>query len=109
MARLAASAPQGMALRPDSVRAETGKGTERGDAIDYAASATGTAYSVIDPASIAEQVRGLSVSDARSILEAFGTVSVTVWPDFVGTLPEDGDRIDVAVQGPSASDATDGG
>jgi hypothetical protein len=109
VARLAASAPEGMALWPDSVRAETGTGMERGDAIDYAASATGTAYSVIDPASIAERVRGLSVSEARSILEAYGTVSVTVWPDFVGTLPEDDGRIDVAVQGPSGSDATDGG
>jgi hypothetical protein len=34
---------------------------------------------------------------------------VTVWPDFVGTRPEDDGRIDVAVQGPSGSDATDGG
>jgi hypothetical protein len=32
---------------------------------------------------------------------------MTVWPDFLGTLPEDGGRIDVAVTGPSATDATD--
>ena len=94
-----------MALLPETVRTEAGNGMARGDAIDYAASATGTAYTVIDPADIVEQVRGLSVSEARSILEGYGTVSVTVWPDFLGTLPEDGGRIDVALQGPSANDA----
>jgi hypothetical protein len=34
---------------------------------------------------------------------------VTVWPDFLGTLPEDADRIDVALLGPTASDAPSDG
>jgi hypothetical protein len=108
-ARLAAEAPAGMALLADSVRTEAGSGTARGDAVDYAASATGTAYTVIDPAALAEAVRGLPVSEAQSILDAYGTVVVTVWPDFLGTLPEDGGRIEVALRGPSAGDATDDG
>jgi hypothetical protein len=108
-ARLAAEAPEGMALRPETVRTEAGTGTARGDAIDYAASATGTAYSVVDPDALAQQVRGLPVSDARSILDRYGTASVTVWPDFLGTLPEDADRIDVVLKGPSTSDAADDG
>ena len=78
-----------MALLPETVRTEAGTGTARGDVINYAASAMGTAYNVVDPDALVEQVRGLNVSEARSILEGYGTVTVTVWPDFLGTLPED--------------------
>ena len=99
-----------MALLPESVRAETGTGTERGDVIDYAASATGTAYSVIDPASLVERVRGLSVSEARSILEAYGTVTRDGLARLRGHASR-GRRTGSTspLQGPSASDATDGG
>jgi hypothetical protein len=34
---------------------------------------------------------------------------MSLWPDFLGTLPEDGGRIDVALGGPSAGDDTDDG
>ena len=98
-----------MALLPETVSTQTGAGAPRGDVVGYAASATGTAFANVDAPALIERIRGLPVPEARSILEGYGTVTLSVWPDFLGALPEDGGRIDLVLGGPSAPDETDGG
>lgn len=100
VARLARQAPAGTTLVRSSVRTEAGTGAARGDVINYAASAEGSVSRVVDREELLAEVRGLPVSEARSILERYGTASVSVWPDFLGALPDDAARIQLSIEEP---------
>ncbi|CAN5819077.1 hypothetical protein BH23CHL8_BH23CHL8_25830 [soil metagenome] len=100
VARLARQAPAGTTLVPSSLSTEAGTGTARGDVINYAASAEGAVYLMLDPDDVLAQVRGLPVSEARSILGSYGTATVTVWPEFMGSLPDDAARIQLHIEEP---------
>jgi hypothetical protein len=102
--RLAAEAPNGSALVPATITTEAGAGTARGEVIRYAAIAEGDAYVLVDPEALREEIRGLPISEARSILEEFGTATVTVWPDFLGDLPSDGGRITLDIEDPAGTE-----
>jgi hypothetical protein len=49
----------------------------------------------IDPAAIEEEIRGKSLADARSILDRYGRTELSVWPDWVGSIPTLDARVDV--------------
>ncbi len=100
--RLASQVPAGMKLDPATLRTDPGVGSVRGDEVSYAAVAHGDAYPLIDAATLLAEVRGLPISEARAILQRYGSADVSVWPDFVGNLPEDQGRISLAVEAPSA-------
>lgn len=102
--RLAAEAQVGFELVLSTISAAPGLGTARGDVIRYAAIAEGDASVVVDSVSVLEQVRGLSISEAQAILEAFGTVDVSMWPDFLGDLPADVERITLDVEEPARTE-----
>jgi hypothetical protein len=91
-----------MKLDPATLRTDPGVGSVRGDEVSYAAVAHGDAYPLIDAATLLAEVRGLPISEARAILQRYGSADVSVWPDFVGNLPEDQGRISLAVEAPSA-------
>ena len=49
----------------------------------------------IDPAAIEAEIRGKSLEDARSILDRYGRTQLSVWPDWVGTIPTLDARVEV--------------
>lgn len=102
--RLAAELPAGTALLPDTITSDAGTGSARGEIIRYAATAEADAYVVVDPNAIRDQIRGLPVSEARSILDAFGTATVTIWPDFLGDMPSDDGRITLDIEDPAGTE-----
>ena len=58
-----------------------------GDQISFPASATATQVAILDPAELKTQVMGRPLDEARRILEAYGTVQLSAWPDWVTTVP----------------------
>ncbi|MGH2474639.1 MAG: baseplate J/gp47 family protein, partial [Candidatus Limnocylindrales bacterium] len=64
---------------------------------------------IVDPAAIELEIRGRSLADARAILDRYGSVELSVWPDWVGTIPTFDARVEVTtstpitVDGPSAA------
>lgn len=60
---------------------------------------TGTARQVrpLDAADLERRVLGLSETDARRALEAFGTVDIVLWPGWVHAVPSMADRVTVTV------------
>ncbi len=82
-----------------------------GDEISFPASATARQVAILDPDELKAQVVGRPIEEARSILERFGTVKLSVWPDWVTTIPTLDGRVEltldeaVAVEtpGPSAT------
>jgi hypothetical protein len=49
----------------------------------------------IDPAAIEAEIRGKSLTDAQAILDRYGQSRLSVWPDWVGTIPTLDARVDV--------------
>ena len=82
-----------------------------GDEISFPASATARQVAILDPDELKAQVVGRPIEEARSILERFGTVKLSVWPDWVTTIPTLDGRVEltldeaVAVETPGPSAA----
>lgn len=68
-----------------------------GDQISFPASATATQVAILDPDALKAQVVGRPIEEARSILEAYGTVQLTPWPDWVSTIPTLDGRVQLTI------------
>jgi hypothetical protein len=49
----------------------------------------------VDPDAIEAEIRGKSLADAQAILDGYGQAQLSVWPDWVGTIPTLDARVDV--------------
>jgi len=98
--RLGDSMPFGTRLFPDSVRSTVGEPRLVGGLILYEVEAVGEHYAPVDTAQLVAAIRGRTVSEARAILEDYGSVSITPWPDFIDTVPDDARRINLTVLEP---------
>ncbi len=98
--QLKAAVPGSDQIFDSTITTAVSTGTVTGDTITYQVTAKGQAYSPLDEAKLKDLVRGKTVSEARSILAPYGTVDVSVWPDFIPTIPGDTRRIDLTIQDP---------
>ena len=86
-----------------------GDGVAAGQTVRFPVTASGDQIAVLDPDTLKAMVLGKSVKEAQAILARFGTVDVSVWPDWMGTIPTFGSRVTLTVDrpasvgGPSAS------
>ncbi len=101
---LLAELPAGMAVLPGRLSVKTGEGVVGDDGVRFDATARADVYAVIDEDAVLERIAGLSVSEARAILEDLGATTVSVWPEFLGDLPSDPNRIRLDVQEPSSTE-----
>jgi hypothetical protein len=53
---------------------------------------------IVDPATVEAEIRGMPLADARTALARYGQADLTVWPDWVGSIPTLDMRVDVRVQ-----------
>ncbi|MDQ3553153.1 MAG: baseplate J/gp47 family protein [Chloroflexota bacterium] len=98
--RLEDALPPGSQLFPDSVRSTVGEPRLVGDAILYEVEAVGEHFQPVDRAAVVAAIRGRTVSEARAILDDYGSVSITPWPDFIDAVPDDARRINLTVLEP---------
>jgi len=99
-ARLAASVPAGYELFPTTVQTQVGPAVVSGGQISFSASATGQIAATLDPSVLLAQVGGKTVGQARTILEALGTVTIETSPFYVSSIPDDPSRVTITVQPP---------
>ncbi len=99
--RLLAAVPEGTDLLPGSVTVGHGEGSAEGQRIHVNGSASAEIYPLVNADELLAQVAGLPISEAQAILAEFGRATVSVWPDFVGDLPDDRGRITLDVTEPS--------
>lgn len=69
--------------------------------VAYEVAAVATAYAEPDPQGLIAQVRGKPVVDAERILSPYGTVDISMWPEFVDRLPDQTARISLILVAPS--------
>jgi hypothetical protein len=91
-------------LFAETVSASHSEGDVRGDVVVYDVTAQGEQYRAPDPEDLLEQVRGRKLSEARAILQRYGSVEITPWPDFVDTLPDQIGRISLSIVDPDRRD-----
>jgi hypothetical protein len=96
-----AELPEGMSVMPGRLSVQTGDGVPEDGGIRFDGTASATAYQVIDEDAVLQRIAGLPVSEARAILEGLGATTVTVWPEFLGDLPGDPERIELEVRAPT--------
>jgi hypothetical protein len=99
-ARLEAEVDPGHRLIDGSSSITESPAVVEGDTITYPVVATARQVAILDPADLKAQVLGRSLAEARDILGAYGTVELTVWPDWVTTIPTIDARVDVQVREP---------
>jgi hypothetical protein len=75
-------------VRPSAGRVEEG-------VIAFPVTITARQILQIDPAAIEEEIRGKSLDDAKSILDRYGRTELSVWPDWVRSIPTLDARVDV--------------
>lgn len=100
--RLRAQLAEGQQLVGDEVDASHPRGQAAGGLITYEVSASALVYSAPDSATLIDEVRGKTVSDAEAILSRYGMVEISMWPEFVDRLPEQNTRISLTIAPPSA-------
>ena len=104
--RIGSRVEAGFTLASGSTSVQLGDPTVLGDAISFPVTVRATEVRNVDQAALVGQVRGLVVAQARSRLEPYGDVSISVWPDWVTTIPTNADRIDFSLGEPQPAPST---
>jgi hypothetical protein len=79
-----------------------GPGAVANGLISYVVDASVLTYTAPDQASLVNQVRGKTITEAKSILSPYGAVDIVIWPDFIDRLPDQASRISLTVTPPTA-------
>jgi hypothetical protein len=102
-ARLRTKVTAGWTILAGSFASEVGVPSVAGEVISYPVAVHGTQVHSIDQAALIGQIKGLVLGDARARLDDYGDVDITVWPDWVSTIPTHTDRITFTIGDPQAS------
>ena len=68
--------------------------------ITFPVTVTARQVLLLDPDAIEAEIMGKPLEQAREILNTYGESQLTVWPDWVGTVPTIESRVDVTTSGP---------
>lgn len=82
-----------------SIEVNVGTATVSGQVVSFPATATARQVAILDPDALRVLVLGKSLDDARAILAPYGDVTVTAWPDWVGSVPTIESRVAVSIEG----------
>ena len=100
---LASQVPAGWQLVPGSTQVDVGQPSASSGSITFPVTATATRYQVVDHDALIAQIRGLELDQARSRLQAYGQVQISLWPDWVTSIPSDTGRIGLTIVNPTPS------
>jgi hypothetical protein len=92
----------------DSLNVTVGDGRVVGQDIVFPVHASAQQVRRLVPADLRDAVRGRTLADARSILEAYGETTISLWPGFVSSVPTNDSRIDLTVKEAVAVEASPG-
>jgi hypothetical protein len=99
--RLEAETAEGWSLDPASIALTLDDPFLVGDTVTFPFTIAGTQVHDVDRAAVIESIRGLILPEARTKLAAYGDAEVTLWPDWVTTIPENVDRIALTLAEPA--------
>jgi hypothetical protein len=98
--RLRTAVQSGYALVEGSVVIEVGDAVVIGQTVTFPVTVTADEIAILDPDSLEAMVLGKPVEEAQTILEPFGTVELSVSPDWTGSVPGFDSRVDLTIGQP---------
>jgi hypothetical protein len=84
-----------------SIDTDIGEAIVQGESVSFPVTVRAAQVRVLDANALREQIKGKPIDEARSILEGYGEVTLSVWPDWVATIPTIDARLELRV-GPAA-------
>jgi hypothetical protein len=87
-AQLVTQVPSGTTLLPATIKTIHAPGELSGNTVIYNASAAAKSWRSPDTDQLLAEITGQSVTDARTIMERYGTPDIAIWPDFIDRLPD---------------------
>jgi hypothetical protein len=107
--QLTAKVGAGHRLVDGSVQIDVGEGTVGEDgAVSFQATANAERVPILDANQLRALVKGRTKAEAEAALAPFGTAKVTLWPDWVSTVPSVDARLDLKVDETGAAGAPAG-
>ncbi|HEX5149556.1 MAG TPA: hypothetical protein VFW02_10770, partial [Candidatus Limnocylindrales bacterium] len=104
-ARLRSRVTAGWTLVESSIQPVIGTPSVVGEVVTYPVTISGTQIHDVDPAALTAEIRGLVLADARARLDDYGDVEITLWPDWVSTIPTRAGGITFTLGDPQPSPA----
>jgi hypothetical protein len=101
-ADIATHVEPGYALVDGSSEVSPAQGIVEGGVITFPVTITARQVLQLDTAAIESEIRGKPLAEAQTILQRYGTPELSVWPDWVGTIPTIDARVDVRSSVPEA-------
>ena len=105
-ARIRTDVDDGFLLVEESIKVTPGDPIVAASVITFPVTVEALEVRVVDGASLLGRVRGLGLPQARTVLQAYGDVTITVWPDWVTTIPTLEGRATLTIKGPSDPSAS---
>ena len=105
-ARIRTAVDDGFRLVEGSIKVTSDTPIVAGSVITFPVTVRALEIRIVDGAALLARVRGLGLPQARTVLQAYGQVTITVWPDWVTTIPTLEGRATLTIgtpAGPSAS------
>jgi hypothetical protein len=94
-ADIASHVEPGYSLVDGSSAVDPSPGVVESGVITFPVTVTAKEILTIDPEAIEAEIRGKSLTEAQTILARYGSAELSVWPDWVGTIPTLDARVDV--------------
>ncbi|TAK02756.1 MAG: hypothetical protein EPO36_01165 [Chloroflexota bacterium] len=85
--RIRSAVDDGFRLVEDSIEFSPGTPIVAGSIITFPVTVEALEIRIVDGAALLARVRGLGLPQARTVLQAYGQVTISVWPDWVTTIP----------------------
>jgi hypothetical protein len=95
--QLRPSVSSGYRLVDGSVNLQVGRASIDGTRVIVPVTTTAAQVRMVDAAALVQQIKGKSLAEARSALQPYGDVAVTLWPEWVSSIPTLDARIDLRV------------
>ncbi|MEO8462767.1 MAG: baseplate J/gp47 family protein [Chloroflexota bacterium] len=102
-ARIRTSVDRGFVLDESSIAIKVGSPIVAGTTITFPVTVRATETRDVDEAALRAMIHGLGVPQARTVLGAYGAVTITVWPDWVTTIPTNDARLALTIEIPPGS------
>ena len=107
-ARIRTEVDDGFRLVEESITVTPGAPIVAGSVITFPVTVEALEVRLVDGAALLGRVRGLGLPQARTILGAYGDVTITVWPDWVTTIPTLEGRATLTIDASSDASANPG-
>jgi hypothetical protein len=107
-ARIRREVDDGFRLVEESIHATPGTPMVAGTVITFPVTVEALEVRIVDGPSLLSRVRGLGLPQARTVLAAYGEVTITVWPDWVTTIPTLEGRATLTIDASSDASASPG-